>query len=135
MMSKLTLSLVGTAAIAAGTAALPTPALAQQDAISEVIVYGTDPCPRSSNNEVVVCARKPEAERFRIPEKLRTGGPRQERQAWANRAKALETVGSTGTFSCSPVGPGGFTGCLTQVINQAKRERKEANEAGTAPEE
>ena len=48
---------------------------------------------------------------------------------------ALETVGSTGTFSCSPVGPGGFTGCLTQVINQAKRERKEANEAGTAPEE
>jgi hypothetical protein len=115
--------------------ALPTPALAQQDAIAEVIVYGTDPCPRSSNNEVVVCARKPEAERFRIPEKLRTRGPRQERQAWANRAKALETVGSTGTFSCSPVGPGGFTGCLTQVINQAKRERKEANEAGTAPEE
>ena len=135
MMSKLTLSLVGTAAIAAGMTALPTPALAQQDAIAEVIVYGTDPCPRSSNNEVVVCARKPEGERFRIPEKLRTGGPRQERQAWANRAKALETVGSTGTFSCSPVGPGGFTGCLTQVINQAKRERKEANEAGTAPEE
>ena len=135
MMSKLTLSLVGTAAIAAGMTALPTPALAQQDAIAEVIVYGTDPCPRSSNNEVVVCARKPEGERFRIPEKLRTGGPRQERQAWANRAKALETVGSTGTFSCSPVGPGGFTGCLTQVINQAKRERKEANDAGTAPEE
>jgi len=135
MMTKLTLSLVATAAIAAGTAALPTPALAQQDAISEVIVYGTDPCPRSSNNEVVVCARKPEGERFRIPEKLRSGGPRQERQAWANRAKALETVGSTGTFSCSPVGPGGFTGCLTQVINQAKRERNEANEAGTAPEQ
>jgi hypothetical protein len=135
MMSKLTLSLVGTAAIAAGMTALPTPALAQQDAIAEVIVYGTDPCPRSSNNEVVVCARKPEGERFRIPEKLRTGGPRQERQAWANKAKALETVGSTGTFSCSPVGPGGYTGCLTQVINQAKRERKEANEAGTAPEE
>jgi len=135
MMSKLTLSLVGTAAIAAGMTALPTPALAQQDAIAEVIVYGTDPCPRSSNNEVVVCARKPEGERFRIPEKLRTGGPRQERQAWANKAKALETVGSTGTFSCSPVGPGGYTGCLTQVINQAKRERKEANDAGTAPEE
>jgi len=135
MMSKLTLSLVGTAAIAAGMTALPTPALAQQDAIAEVIVYGSDPCPRSSNNEVVVCARKPEGERFRIPEKLRTGGPRQERQAWANKAKALETVGSTGTFSCSPVGPGGYTGCLTQVINQAKRERKEANEAGTAPEE
>ena len=135
MMSKLTLSLAATAAIAAGTVALPAPALAQQEAISEIIVYGNDPCPRSSNNEVVVCARKPEGERFRIPEKLRSGGPRQQREAWANRAKALETVGSTGTFSCSPVGPSGFTGCLTQVINQAKRERNEQNTAGTAPEQ
>ena len=134
MMSKLTLSLVGTAAIAAGMTALPTPALAQQDAIAEVIVYGTDPCPRSSNNEVVVCARKPEGERFRIPEKLRTGGPRQERQAWANRAKALETVGSTGTFSCSPVGPGGYTGCLTRVIKEAREQRKQSAEDTIPPQ-
>ncbi len=134
-MSKLTITLAATAAAFAVGAALPTAAVAQQDSISEVIVYGTDPCPRSSNNEVVVCARKPEAERYRIPEKLRAGGPRQSRDAWANKARALETVGSTGTFSCSPVGPGGYTGCLTQVINQAKRERREQSEQGTAPEE
>jgi hypothetical protein len=136
-MSKLIITAAaGAAAIIAGAATLPGAAVAQQgDSISEVIVYGNDPCPRSGNNEVVVCARKPEAERYRIPEKLRSGGPRQSREAWANRAKALETVGSTGTFSCSPVGPSGFTGCLTQVINQAKRERNEANEAGTAPEQ
>ena len=134
-MSKLTITLAATAAAFAVGAALPTAAVAQQDSISEVIVYGTDPCPRSSNNEVVVCARKPEAERYRIPEKLRAGGPRQSRDAWANKARALETVGSTGTFSCSPVGPGGYTGCLTQVINQAKRERGEQSEQGTAPEE
>ena len=134
-MSKLTIILTATAALA-GAAVLPAVAVAQPaDSISEVIVFGNDPCPRGSNNEVVVCARKPEGERFRIPEKLRSGGPRQSRDAWANRAKSLETVGSTGTFSCSPVGPSGYTGCLTQVINQARRERREQSEQGTAPEE
>src|SRR5215213_1474184 len=99
-MSKLTIILTATAALGGGVALLPTAAAAQPaDSISEVIVYGNDPCPRSSNNEVVVCARKPEGERYRIPEKLRSGGPRQTREAWANRARALETVGSTGTFS------------------------------------
>jgi len=137
-MYKLTISLaVSAAALAGGLAALPTAALAQdqKDSISEVIVYGDDPCPRSSNNEVVVCARKPEGERYRIPERLRSGGPRQQREAWANKARSLETVGATGTNSCSPVGPGGFTGCLTQVIRQAKQESKEATEQDTAPEE
>ena len=47
----------------------------------------------------------------------------------------LETVGATGTNTCSPVGPGGFTGCLTQVIQQARRESYEATQQGTAPEE
>ena len=134
-MSKLPITLAATAALAAGFAALPNVALAQQDQISEIVVYGNDPCPRSSNNEVVVCARKPEAERYRIPERLRSGGPRQTREAWANKAKALETVGATGTFSCSPVGPSGFTGCLTKVIKEARRERQEQTEQGTAPEE
>ena len=135
-MTKLTFALAGSAVLTAGLAALPAPATAQaQDTISEVIVYGNDPCPRSSDNEVVVCARKPEGDRYRIPEKLRAGGPRQTREAWANRAKALETVGATGTNSCSPVGPGGFTGCLTQVIKQAKQESRESSEQGTAPEQ
>lgn len=135
-MSKLTITLAATAAFAAGLGALAAPAAAQeQDRISEIVVYGNDPCPRSSGNEVVVCARKPEAERYRIPERLRSGGPRQARESWANRARSIETVGNTGTFSCSPVGPGGYTGCLTQAINQARRERREATEQGTAPEE
>jgi hypothetical protein len=136
MTRLMMITLAGSAAVAAGFAAVPEPASAQAgNAISEIIVYGTDPCPRSTDDEVVVCARKPESERFRIPEKLRSSGPRQTREAWANKARQFETVGSTGTFSCSPVGPGGYTGCLTQVINQAKRERREQNEQGTAPDE
>jgi hypothetical protein len=135
-MTRLMITLAGSAAVAAGFGAIPAPATAQADkAISEIIVYGNDPCPRSTDDQVVVCARKPEGERFRIPEKLRSGGPRQTRDAWANKARQFETVGSTGTFSCSPVGPGGYTGCLTQVINQAKRERSEQNDQSTAPEQ
>ena len=133
-MIRLTIAAGALAATGLALAALPAPATAQS-AVSEVIVFGNDPCPRSTDSEVVVCARKPEAERYRIPEKLRSGGPPQTRQSWANKAKALETVGNTGTFSCSPVGPGGFTGCLTQVIKQAKQEAREASEQSTAPEE
>ena len=133
-MIRVTIALGATAAAALAFAALPAPAIAQSQ-VSEVIVFGNDPCPRSTDSEVVVCARKPEAERYRIPEKLRSGGPPQTRQSWANKAKALETVGNTGTFSCSPVGPGGFTGCLTQVIDQARRERQQEAEEGTPPEQ
>ena len=135
-MTRLTLALTGATLLTGGLTALSLPAAAQVgENFNEIVVYGTDPCPRSTDDKVVICARKPEAERYRIPEKLRSGGPRQTREAWANRARQFETVGSTGTFSCSPVGPGGYTGCLTQVINQAKRERREQNDQGTAPEQ
>jgi hypothetical protein len=135
-MSKLIFPLTATAALAGGLAALASPATAQDsDRINEIIVYGNDPCPRSTDDEVVVCARKPESERYRIPERFRTGGPRQTREAWANKARALETVGATGINSCSPVGPAGFTGCLVQVIKQARSETNESEAQSTAPEE
>ena len=134
-MLKLPLT-VGAAALGLAAIVAPAaPSLAQNGKVSEIIVYGTDPCPRSTDDEVVVCARKPETERYRIPEKFRPSGPRQTRQAWASKARALETVGATGTNSCSPVGPGGFTGCLTQVINQARAESRESSNEQTAPEE
>ncbi len=135
-MTKLILPFAAATALAGGLAALAAPAAAQNsDRISEIIVYGNDPCPRSTDDEVVVCARKPETERYRIPERFRTGGPRQTREAWANKARSLETVGATGINSCSPVGPAGFTGCLTQIIKQARAEADEAAAQGTAPEE
>lgn len=134
MMSRLSLALTA-AALVLPTLVPVVPALAQNTRISEIIVYGTDPCPRSTDDEVVVCARKPESERFRIPEKLRQGGSRQSRESWASRAIALETYGKTGINSCSPVGPGGFTGCNQQIISQAFKERGEQYQDDTAPEE
>ena len=132
-MSKLSLT-IGAAAIGLGAIVVPSvPALAQDTRVNEIIVYGTDPCPRSTDDEIVVCARKPEGERYRIPERLRQGGSLQSRQAWAARAKQFEVVGRTGINSCSPVGPSGFTGCTEQLIKQAFTEREEQVQSDTAP--
>lgn len=132
-MSRLPFLTFATAALTLPMLAAPEPALAQR--VNEIIVYGTDPCPRSTDDEVVVCARKPESERFRIPENLRQGGSLQSRQAWANRAIAFETYSKTGINSCSPVGPAGFTGCSQQLVNQAFKERREEVTGTTPPEE
>ncbi|HVF37066.1 MAG TPA: hypothetical protein VNA29_03895 [Sphingomicrobium sp.] len=132
-MSKLPTLTLAAAALALTVPGAP--AIAQSSRISEIIVYGTDPCPRSTDDEVVVCARKPEAERYRIPERLREGGSLQSRQSWAQRAIAFETYGKTGINSCSPVGPGGFTGCHQKLINEAFRERREQDAGDTPTEE
>jgi hypothetical protein len=135
-MSKLALGSGIAAAAALGVFAL-VPASAQNSdpQVNEIIVYGTDPCPRSTDDEVVICARKPESERYRIPEKLRQGGSLQSRQSWAARARSFETVGRTGINSCSPVGPGGMTGCVDQLIKDSFRERREQVVGETAPRE
>jgi len=101
------------------------PALAQGsgETINALIVYGEDPCPVSTGDQITVCARKDEAERYRIPEILRdTVSPQNE--AWNNRVLAYETVFDSGTLSCSPTGPGGWTGCTQSMIDQAYAEKK-----------
>ena len=122
-------------AFAGGYAALPAPAAAQaQPNIAEIIVYGNDPCPRSTDDQVVVCARRPEAERYRIPPNMRQSGTPQQMQSWAVRSKSLETAGNTGINSCSPVGPAGYTGCLEKLIKEAKGERKQQADEENPPQ-
>jgi hypothetical protein len=132
-MSRLLTILAGTAAVAAGAAALPAPATAQEsdNSIAEIIVYGSDPCPRSTDDQVVVCARRPEAERYRIPPNMRQSGTPQQMQSWAMKSKSLETAGATGINSCSPVGPAGYTGCLEKVIKQARGTSKKTADQET----
>ena len=119
---------------------LPQPAFAQsQDSSStgskmaEIVVFGNDPCPRSTDDEVVVCTRVPESYRYRMPEAYRPSGTYQQRQAWANKAKSIERVGRTGIQSCSPVGPAGYTGCMQQMIDEAKAESRDAKSGNTPP--
>jgi len=135
MRIESTLKSVAALTVAAAFAALHTPAVAQSaPTVAEIIVYGNDPCPRSTDDKVVVCARRPEAERYRIPPKMRPSGTPQQMESWAVRSKNLETVGATGINSCSPVGPAGYTGCLIKVIQEAKGERKQTADQQTPPQ-
>ncbi|MFL6736286.1 MAG: hypothetical protein ACJ8F4_04425 [Sphingomonas sp.] len=135
-MSKIrTLMSAAAIAVTSGYGGLAAPALAQaQPNVAEIIVYGADPCPRSTDDQVVVCARRPETERYRIPPNMRQSGTPQEMESWARKSQSLSTVGATGINSCSPVGPAGYTGCLMRVIQEAKGERKQTADQETPPQ-
>jgi hypothetical protein len=132
-MLKLALSITAAGALGLGVWGLSSPAAAQTNSRGEVIVYGNDPCPRSTDDSVVVCVRRKEEERFRIPQAYRPSGTRQQSQSWSTQSRALTTAGATGTNSCSAVGPGGWAGCLQQEIDQAKQEADEAQQTDTPP--
>ncbi|WP_417612916.1 hypothetical protein [Parasphingorhabdus sp.] len=123
MMKKFVIS----AAALSGAGLLAFPAQAQDqagDRVNQLVIYGDDPCPPSTDNEIVVCARKDENERYRIPETLRGGELGEAKnQAWSERVKSYEYVGKSGTSSCSPTGAGGFTGCTQELLRQAYAEK------------
>ena len=134
-MSKLATPLAA-AAVLAGLAVSAPPATAQSAAqrVAEITVFGTDPCPRSTDSEVVVCRRVDERYRYRLPDSYRPSGTLQQRQSWASKARSIERVGRTGIQSCSPVGPAGYTGCLDQMIRASREEVAEEAAGNTPPE-
>lgn len=115
------------ALIALPAALIAMPALAQsttgEPTVNQLIVYGQDDCPESTEEVINVCARLPEDERYRIPPNLRENPNDPSNRSWTNRAIELSYVGRTGTESCSPTGPGGWTGCFNQMVTQARAER------------
>ncbi|MGD9811513.1 MAG: hypothetical protein AB7U35_09300 [Sphingobium sp.] len=90
-----------------------------------LVVYGDDPCPQGQGEDIVVCARKPEAERYRIPKPIRdkpapAGGP-----GWSNQVALMEEAGrALIPGSCSVNGSYGFTGCTAAMIHQWYAERR-----------
>ena len=119
--------------------AATTTAWAQDDKVTDqppermvsLVVFGDDPCPRSSDREIVVCARLPENERYRVPKRFREKQVEPAQESWTSRARELEYVSRAGTpNSCSPVGSGGQTGCFAQFLRQAREERRQAEAEG-----
>lgn len=98
-----------------------------QEKVNMVIIYGDDPCPKPTGDEITVCARKAESERYRIPAPLRDT-PSREGDSWSNRVITYERVSATGTQSCSPAGAGGWTGCWGQMVHDAYAERKQSSD-------
>ena len=104
--------------------ALPAPVAAQSNNV--LVIYGNDRCPTDSDgHEIMVCVRRPQEERYRIPKEFRTTPITPQRESWAVRQQEAMSTGGTGVGSCSTVGPGGFTGCMTREIHSAIKEAKE----------
>lgn len=126
-------ALTAALAMTAATLFLQAPAVGQDAAtsderVSRVIVYGRERCPPATGDDIVICVRKPETERYRIPEPLREPSDNPENESWAVRAESVEYAGRTGIQSCSTVGPGGFTGCWEQMMRAAREERRRGEE-------
>jgi hypothetical protein len=128
-------------ALAVAPLAFAAPAFAQDGSYrSRVVqVFGDDPCPKASNpDEIIVCARRPEEERYRIPQALReeerAAAIARQDQVGANRAAlASGQASATGIGSCSAVGPGGIIGC-NQGVNIVGAARKAVEGVKTAIE-
>lgn len=130
-LAALAVTAMAVSAAAAQQPGVPVPEAAAEAAtrnipeprVNQLIIYGDDPCPQSSDEEIIVCARLPENDRYRIPPSVREDPNDPARQSWANRAYELSFLGRSGTDSCTPTGPGGFTGCFNQIVRQARAER------------
>jgi hypothetical protein len=116
-------------ALAAAFGLIAAPALAASQTkptevkLSTLVVFGNDPCPRSTADEVVVCARQPESDRYRIPKQFRGKRYNAARDgSWAGTAKVLEYVSRQGLpGSCNFIGSNGQTGCFRKFLDENQR--------------
>ncbi len=119
--SALALAITGLSLIA-----MPAKAGEKESAAGEVerwsilVTYGDDDCPESTSSEIVVCANRPEEERYRIPKDIRD--KQKEEQAhyatsWTSQFQNHEDEARLGRpNSCSPVGTNGFSGCQAAML-------------------
>jgi hypothetical protein len=93
-----------------------------QPRVRSVIVFGSDACPKATSaDEIVVCSRQPDEDRYRIPPTLRTaqGVPVSNFKKDRGLLVQQEAGGAGGSIgSCSAVGPGGYIGCMQQDLNK-----------------
>ena len=89
---------------------------------SVLYTFGDEPCPEAQGDEIIVCAQRPEGDRYRVPQELReelkddtpAGGG-----SWASAVEGYDTIArQTRPDSCSPVGSYGFTGCAALALRQ-----------------
>lgn len=96
------------------------------DKVNMVIAYSEEECPQPEGDEIIICEILVEAERYRIPENLRSSGSPQN-TAWSRRVESYKMIGAFGTMSCDAAGAGGWTGCTQQMIEAAYADRSESS--------
>jgi len=134
LLAALALPIAARAQSPAVTSAPPTPVAARQPVDNDartisVVVYGNDPCPPGKDDEIVVCAREPESERYRIPKRFR--GKKDQPapgNSWANKTRSSEDASRMAAGlpdTCSAVGSGGQSGCYQHFVTQAAQQRRQ----------
>lgn len=102
-----------------------------------LVLYGNERCPTNADgDEIVICERRSQEEQFRVPKELRNFEVTPQNQSWAARAQDTMNTGSgVNTIgSCSPVGPGGATGCFAQSVRANRAANRARNaEANNVP--
>lgn len=104
-----------------------SPVASEAERWSILVTYGEDDCPESTDGEIVVCARQPEEERYRIPKAVRDrekDGEAQYAASWTAQFQNHEDQARLGRpNSRSPVGTNGFTGCQVAILRDWFAER------------
>ncbi len=137
------LSLVAAAALASPALAQEAENLAQTgqppQKTSILYTYGDEPCPEAEGEEIVVCAQRPESDRYRVPKELRkelkedapAGGG-----SWTSAVEGYENVArATRPDSCSPIGSYGFSGCSAAALREWQAERRAMRRAAEAADD
>ena len=97
-----------------------------------LLVYGKDACPEAGEGEIVVCGRRPESERYRIPKELREKGKGGGEMSWKSRVEDLEAASRPSMpGSCSTSGSYGQSGCHNQMMQQWFNDRRSRRSGAT----
>lgn len=114
------------------------PANIPPEKVRSVTVFGDDPCPKpSSDDEVIVCGRLDENDRYRIPKEFRDDGSAADAPSasWKRMTEVVDEVNRVSLpGSCSVVGSWGQSGCNSQFIDLWRAGRvDQLRKAGRVP--
>lgn len=116
---------------------IPHSLQAEPERFSVLITYGEEECPEAEGDEIVVCANRPESERYRIPDELRE--KREDERAishsWTSTVELHDEISRVERpGGCSAVGSNGFSGCQRALIRRWFAEQREKeNESADQP--
>jgi len=87
-------------------------------------------CRAIDSDEIIVCGRRTPDQRYRLPDRNGPFDPSGDTESVMRERERWAEGGETGTNSCGPVGPGGWTGCMLQ---QWKRDDQQTQGGNNSP--
>ena len=76
--------------------------------------------PRPNKDEVIVCANRNHVSPYRLPQADVPFDPAGDTKSVMNERVGWAAEGDVGTQSCSPVGVGGWTGCMVKGWKESR---------------